>query len=539
MIALILLFFFLSYSFQLITFGCLRKAGIDSTKALIPYVGMKELMRVIGKPGYWAILSFLPVSNVFVFVTASLELAKSFGKEDFMPQAMALLFPFAYFPYIGFKTDDKYIGEGANMPKIKKPFYREWSDAILFAVLAATIIRWSTFELYTIPTPSMEGELLVGDFLFVSKLNYGSRSPITPAQVPLTHKYLWFTADEVNGVPGVKSYIEGLQLPYFRFPGISEVERNDVVVFNYPGELENPIDLRTNYIKRCIGIPGDNFEVRENEVYANGEKIDRFTLSQDYYQINTKSYISPRQFYKAGINVEELHYSNDTSMVFTASEESLNSLKKSQGHKINAVILLDKDPSESGGGQLFPNHPGKYANWNRDNLGPFLIPSEGLKIELTPENVILYGNTIVNYDRPNDAYKIIGTNMDEIHLNGEKIESYTFKYNYYFMMGDNRHNSADSRYWGFVPETHIVGKAALVFISVQKSLKDQMASNGEFASVTQNFINYCNQNGLDPKSELKRQRQVNPILASQIYLSYDQPSIFKRLRFERFFNLID
>ena len=211
---LLLLLLLLSYLFQVATFGCLKKANVETSKALIPFVGMAELMRIIGKPKYWVVLSVLPVSNVFVFVTGALELAKSFGKKDFLNQALAMLFPFFYFPYLGFNKNDQYDSPGASMPKIKYSFTREWSDAILFAVLAATLIRWSTFELYTIPTPSMEGELMVGDFLFVSKLHYGARSPITPLQVPLTHQSIWFTADD-QGKGGTDSYSDALQLPYY------------------------------------------------------------------------------------------------------------------------------------------------------------------------------------------------------------------------------------------------------------------------------------------------------------------------------------
>ena len=532
--ALVLLFFALSYSFQLFTYGCLIKAKVEPKKALIPFVGMRELMIIIGKPGYWAYLSFLPVANVFVFVTASLELAKSFGKDDFLPQALALLFPFAYFPYIGFNNGDHYHSEGALMPKLPKPFYREWPDAILFAVLAATIIRWSTFELYTIPTPSMEGELLVGDFLFVSKLNYGSRAPITPLQVPLTHQYLWFTGDEVNGVPGTKSYTDAVQLPYFRFPGISEVKRNDVVVFNYPDELDKPTDLKTNYIKRCIGIAGDKFEMRNNTVFANGEEVATYPLAQNFYNIVTEGFITPEQMYKVGLNVEELDYTSDTTFKITASEETLSALKKKYGYKIKSVTadIRSADEREN----VFPKNPVYYGNWNRDNWGPYTIPYKGFEVELTKENVALYGETIKNFDSSSDKVEIRGNAMDELFIDGKKADKYTFRYNYYFMMGDNRHNSLDSRFWGFVPETHIVGKAALIFISIQKSLRDQIASNQAFpyrmmevnAKIQQGEIkdvqSYVNSN--------VRYKYMDPA-------QYDQPSIFKRLRFERFLNPID
>ena len=533
--ALILLFLALSYSYQLFTVGCLMKAGVDKSKALIPFVGMIELMRIIGKPKYWVILSVLPVSNVFVFVTGSLELAKSFGKEDFTPQALAMLFPFAYFPYIGFNAEDKYVSPGALMPKVKKGIAREWSDAILFAVLAATIIRWSTFELYTIPTPSMEGELLVGDFLFVNKLSYGSRFPITPLQVPLTHQYLWFTGDEVNGVPGTKSYTDAVQLPYFRLPGFSEIERNDVVVFNYPDELDKPIDLKTNYIKRCIGIPGDKLEMKSNTVYANDQKIDTYPLAQNFYTIKSKGLITPEQLYKLGFNVEELNYFSDTAFSITGNTETISELKKKYSYKLVAVDLdtLTKGEDHS---PLFPSTPYHFNDWNRDNFGPFVIPYKGLTIKLTKENVALYGETIKLFEGIEDRVSIVGERMEELTIDGKTAEEYTFRYNYYFMMGDNRHNSLDSRFWGFVPETHVVGQAAMVFISIQKSLRDQIASNHSF-NYRMMAVNNAIQQGRIPDVQefLKSNMRFKYMDASQ----YDQPGIFNRLRFDRFFNFID
>ena len=527
--ALLLLFFVLSYSFQLFTFGCLRKAGVSSTKALIPYVGMKELMLIIGKPGYWAILSFLPVSNVFVFVTASLELAKSFGKEDFIPQALALLFPFAYFPYIGFKTDIKYVGEGANMPKIKKPFVREWADAILFAVLAATIIRWSTFELYTIPTPSMEGDLLVGDFLFVNKLSFGSRSPITPLQIPLTHQSIWFTADE-QGHGGKKSYSDAIQLPYFRFPGYSNtINRNEILVFNWPADPDHsPIDLKTNYIKRCTAIPGDKLEIKKSVLYINDAPADHPDMLQFMYYVTLKpgSYGLGDKFYKRHQLIKSLdlqhQYTNDKGSkvyLFTLDKHQVEAISK-EAH-IESVILNDQhesiycanlsspkglntefdktgikevspiSKSESGKDIIYfkatrqqaealiksakfeslntediPNPNGKsFARdflWDVDMYGPITMPAEGMVITMDKKNVQLYGSTIIRNEHVNN----VEVKNDQLFIDGKVQTEYTFKQNYYFLMGDNRHNSLDSRFWGFVPEDHIVGKAGMIFFSL-------------------------------------------------------------------------
>lgn len=343
--------------------------------------------------------------------------------------------------------------------KKKKSPAREWFDSILFAVVAATLIRWLFFEAFTIPTPSMENSLLVGDFLFVSKLHYGTRTPKTPLQVPLTHQTIWGT--------NIPSYTSLIQLPQYRLPGFSEVKRGDVVVFNYPPELQHPVDLKTNYIKRCVGIPGDKVEVRDLQVYANGQAMENPPRMENEYFVATTTAVNEEKVFREN-GISEFNSftdgENDTIkgneqmgyLVFTTTEIAAK-LKTYDFVKSITLVKTDNGITEP---MLYPNS--SLFKWNRDNYGPITVPKEGMTVQLTPENVAMYGPVIKNYEDNDDVV------VDEksVKVGGKVITSYTFKQDYYFMMGDNRHNSADSRYWGFVPMDHIVGKAVFVWMSI-------------------------------------------------------------------------
>lgn len=353
---------------------------------------------------------------------------------------------------------DKGTNSGTS-PKNEKSAVREWFDSVLFAVIAATLIRWLFFEAFTIPTPSMENSLLVGDFLFVSKLHYGTRTPKTPLQVPLTHQTIWGT--------NIPSYTDAIQLPQFRLPGFSDVKRGDVVVFNYPPELQHPVDLKTNYIKRCMGLPGDKLEVRDLQVFANGKAVENpVRMENEYFVATTTSVNEAKVFKDNGISEYNSYQetfndtiaSNDQSgyLVFTTVELAAK-LKTYDFVKGVTLVKASKEISEP---MLYPNS--QLFKWNRDNYGPITIPAKGMTVQLNAENIALYGPVIKNYEG-NEAVEL---EENSIKIGGKAITSYTFDQDYYFMMGDNRHNSADSRYWGFVPKDHIVGKAVFVWMSI-------------------------------------------------------------------------
>ncbi len=343
---------------------------------------------------------------------------------------------------------------GIKKKKRQKPKSkaREWADAILFAVVAATIIRWLFLEAYTIPTPSMERSLLVGDFLFVSKLHYGARTPATPLQIPLTHQKIWGT--------DIPSYLDWIQLPQYRLPGISEVKRNDVVVFNWPVDFSYPVDLKTNYIKRCVGLPGDTLQVKDMVVYINGEAQPQPEGAQFRYYARTNQIINKRIWEKYHIN--EHHKVQGGYLVFTtpAIAKELEQLQF-----INSVEVIKEQPDYADE-NIYPDAT-KYP-WNVDYWGPMVIPAKGMTIPVNEETMTKYGRVIEHYEGHDEVSRGDST----LVIDGTPYTTYTFKQNYYFMMGDNRHNSLDSRFWGFVPHDHIVGKALFIWMSIdpQESL---------------------------------------------------------------------
>lgn len=329
-----------------------------------------------------------------------------------------------------------------------KTVFREWTDAILFAVVAATLIRTFFLEAFTIPTSSMEKSLLIGDFLFVSKVNYGARVPMTPLSFPFAHHTMPMTKD-------VKSYLNILNLPYFRLPGFTKIKNNDIVVFNYPMEDFRPIDKKENYIKRCIGIPGDTIQINNMKVFVNGKEAQAPEKSQFSHLVVTDgSAISGTSYKELGYPEGGPAYSPG-QFVYLLTREAKNKLQTFPFVKSVEVLSRPRDLAEPG---LFPGdslHP-----WNVDNYGPIIIPKEGMKIQLNHETVAVYKRAIVVYEGRDLVEK-----EGKYFLDGKEAIEYTFTMNYYWMMGDNRHNSADSRFWGFVPENHIVGKAVFIWFS--------------------------------------------------------------------------
>ena len=475
-----------------------EKAGQKGWYSLIPYYNIFVMLKIIGKHKkfWWWFFIVFPYINIFMLLLMLVELGKCFGRFKVWEEGMAALLPCIFFPIIA--KNDKYQ-DPATTKRPKKSTGREWFDAIVFAVVAALIIRTYVFEAFTIPTSSMEGSLRVGDYLIVSKIHYGPKGPNTPLSFPFVHNTLPWSKT-------AKSYLEWIKLPYHRLPGISTMKRYDPIVFNYPAGdtvcenfqssinyydlvrengrdavwnnqrltyngrplppggkvIAHPIDKRENYIKRLIGMPGDTLQIIDGVVYVNGEKAYQPENVQFKYTVETNgSPINENTFKK--YDISEIELLENTKYVYNCwiSEKVAEELSK-----LPFIASVTKNIEPAGEGTstyLFPNRPDLYP-WNVDNFGPLYIPQQGVTVPLNINNLPLYERIIHAYELHD--LKVEG---DKIFIDGKQADNYTFEMDYFWMMGDNRHNSADSRYWGFVPENHIVGKAVFVWLSIDKT----------------------------------------------------------------------
>lgn len=471
--------------FPFLNYWIFKEAGVGGYKALIPFYNYYVWLQVIGKPWWWLLILLFPFINFFMVMLMLVQTAVSYKKHSLGEQALSVLVPFVYLPYLGISEKEKYV-KPADRVKVKKSAVREWTDAIIFAVVAASIIRIFIFEAYTIPTSSMEKSMLVGDFLFVSKMSYGPKIPNTPLAFPFVHHTMPLTKY-------TKSYVEWIKWPFYRFPGFAEVKKGDVVVFNYPdgdtvalkqqnqsyyslvrrdgyeqvwnNKFENgdivarPVDKRENYIKRCIATPGDTLQIIDQIVYINGKKLDIPTNSQFMYRVKTDGYAINRRVLDQLDVTEEVYVDENGNQLITLTNENVQKLKQ-----LSNVVSIEKYIQPKGEWQpyIFP-FDSAYA-WNVDNFGPLYIPKKGVTVNLTIQNLPIYKRIIEAYEL--NKLEVKG---DKIFINGKESNSYTFKLDYYWMMGDNRHNSADSRFWGFVPNDHIVGKAVFVWLSLDQN----------------------------------------------------------------------
>jgi signal peptidase I len=320
-----------------------------------------------------------------------------------------------------------------------KSWLREWGDALLFAVIAALIIRTFLFEAYRIPSPSMEDTLLTGDFLIVSKVNYGPRTPM------------------VLGVPFTNVYLPGVVMPWTRLPGFGEIQRNDIVVFNYPIDLD-PIAAKTNYIKRAVGMPQDTLSIDDTQLFVNGDEAQSFPGIQHTYTVTVRDRVrlSPAKVKSAGGHLTGTQGPSSYQVNMTQDIAD----KMSEWPEVNNVqrFVLPDDFNEYNRGQRGFTFSSGFRNHH--HMPPVVVPFKGQKVSLTPQNYHIYENIITRYEGHN-----VDRSGDQFIINGDTTNQYTIQQDYYFMMGDNRDDSQDSRYWGFVPQSHIVGKAGIIYFS--------------------------------------------------------------------------
>ena len=430
-------------------FPFFKKRDQEVWPLVIPVYGEIQILKMIERPAWWVILLYLPMVSWIMWMVVLSETLQVFGRRSTADRALAIFTLGIYLPVIGNSKESKY--EGARL-RGNKSGNREWIEAVTFAIIAATVIRTFTIEAYTIPTSSMEKSMMIGDFLFVSKINYGPRMPMTPLSLPLMH----------NEVPllGFPSFLSWVEFDYHRLPGFAKVKNNDIVVFNYPMDSDLPVDKRTNYIKRCVAIPGDSVYIENRQLFINGDSAhlpDRAEPQFSYVVRTNGQGFNKRTLLE--LDITEGGQSSRTDYVYLLTPENVEKLSNySNVVAIEPLVEAKGNTSEL----IFPNDPERYP-WNVDNFGPLYIPEQGATVDVSADNIRLFERIISFYEGHELEVK-----DNQVFIDGEVATSYTFEMDYYWMMGDNRHNSLDSRFWGYVPEDHVVGKASFIWMSYNK-----------------------------------------------------------------------
>ncbi len=472
------------------TWKLYQKAGRKGWKAAVPVYNSIVLMLIINRPWWWTLLLFIPVVNLIMLPVIWVETIRSFGFMSRKDTALVILTLGFYIYYINYTNQGQYKGNRSIQARSK---LGETISSLLFAVVAATIVHTYVMQPFTIPTPSLEKSLLVGDFLFVSKFHYGARIPRTAVSFPMVH----------DTIPLIKtkSYLNDPQIPHFRIPGFESIERNDIVVFNWPTDTvrmfrdnsgkhyDKPIDKKSNYVKRCVGIAGDSLGIRDGVVFVNDVPLqlpERADIQRAYLVKGKGKGFRPRWLRERYGISSQILYEDKSQNLYRFMGISEESLKKFRNHPNVASITRYYRPRSYKNNNIFPNN-GK-VNWNIDQFGPIYIPEKGKTISLTPENFSIYRRLIEVYEGSEMGISNeLSLEGDQVYLNGEAIDTYTFKQDYYWMMGDNRYNSQDSRFWGFVPMTHIVGKPVFIWLSIDtaaQGLFNKVRSSRVFTTVS-------------------------------------------------------
>jgi signal peptidase I len=492
------------------TWKLYKLAGYSSLLSFIPIYNGLVLLKIIRRPWWWLILLFIPIVNLLIFPIIWVETAKSYGKKSLTDTIFSVITLGFYLYKINYSNNISYnkvrsITRSSN--------FGEWLSSIIFAITLATIVHTYFIQPFIIPTGSLEKSLLIGDFLFVSKYHYGARVPKTVVAFPMVH-------DTIVGT-GIRSYLNKPQLPYLRLPKIQKVKRNEIVTFNWPADtvrqffvkekgVKKPIDKKSNYVKRCVAIPGDTLEVKNGLIYINNDfsefpyrakpvykylayskdgissqKLSKLEISDFQRKFivskrNQRSFEFLRPFILSIIENNSENFSiitgsngipkniiiknrlsikevTETVKSLSLTENDFKMINKSS---IVDSIVRDYKKNKSYNTSFFPNDIS--YDWNEDNLGPVVIPKKHATVKLNLKNLPLYKKIIRDYEK-----NTLDVQNQKIIINNQIVDSYKFKMDYYWMMGDNRYNSEDSRVWGFVPEDHILGKPIFIWMSIE------------------------------------------------------------------------
>lgn len=452
------------------------KAGKKAWEAFVPVYNGIVLMQIINRPKWWMLLVFLPVINLLILPVIWIETLRTFGKKSTANMWIGVITFGLYIGYVNYTQDVTYEAKRELKPATKA---LDTLGSLTFALIVATFVHTYFIQPFVIPSSSLEKSLLVGDFLFVSKFHYGARTPMTPIAAPMVH----------DSIPVIKklSYLSKPQLPYFRFPALEKINNNDIVVFNWPRDtlsnmylpaterIDKPRDKKTNYVKRCVGIPGDSLQIKNGIVFVNGKELilpERAKPQYSYevtYDLNTS--IDFERILKDLDVTDRAGFKNearDTLFISALTFEGAEKLKSVYGIKsVNRII--QKGPEDGAFPDFKDGKPSVTNNWNGDNYGPIFIPEAGKTVALNKKTLPLYKIIITEYEGNK-----LEVNGEEIKINGKIANTYTFKQDYYWMMGDNRHNSLDARYFGYTPADHIVGKPIFIWMSLDWNAKGLM-----------------------------------------------------------------
>lgn len=488
------------------------KAGRKAWEAAIPVYNAIVLMQIINRPKWWVILLFIPIINLLMFPVIWVETIRSFGRTSLLDTWLVLLTLGFYIYYVNYMLDVKYVENRSLHPQ---SVAGEWVSSIVFAVVAATLVHTYFIQPYVIPTGSLERTLRIGDLLFVSKFHYGARTPMTAIAAPMVHDTL--------PILNIPSYLRKPQIPYFRLPGFKDIKRKEIVVFSWPADtvrrfhrreagVKKPIDKKSNYVKRCVGLPGDSLQIIDGYVHVNGKQLELPDRAKPMYQHvvtvdnNISNYI--RAFGEENLrgrvmqvpiaildkkNANEIIYNQarlneikrDSSFVYytgnitdqrianflevkTVSNMALFNIVEEDAKKWEAkkgIVLVERFIEKTKNTRVFPQDRSHAATI--DNFGPIYVPKRGATIPLNVSSLPLYKKILKDYEK--NTVEVKG---NQVLLNGQVADSYTFQQDYYWMMGDNRHSSEDSRIWGYVPENHIVGTPIFIWMSVDNFMND-------------------------------------------------------------------